>query len=736
MSSRKPSFGRAMVKLRFPILILAIVLLIPAMFGYLNTRTNYDILSYLPNNIETMKGQDILLKDFGKGGFSLVIFDGMKDKDVAKVEKKFKKIDHVDSVIWYDSIADLSIPKDMLPDEVYKAFNHKDSTMMAVFFDTGTSADETMDAITQMRKVAGKQCFVSGMSAMVTDLKNLTEQEEPIYVAIAVVLSVIVMMLFMDSYIVPLLFLASIGIAIIWNLGSNIFLGQISYITKALAAILQLAVTMDYSIFLWHSYEEQLRLHNGDRKAAMADAINATIVSVAGSSVTTIAGFIALCFMTFKLGLDLGIVMAKGVLLGVISCVTVLPALILLFHPLIEKTRHRNILPDMHKLAHWIIDHRKVFIVLFIIIWIPAAWGETHTESYYDLGAKLPANLGYTIARHKLENDFDTGSTHMILANRDLSTRKTYAMIDAVEDVKGVKNVLGINSVLGPSVPEDMVPDELRGVLESGKYQLLIVNSKYTTGTDAVNKQVDQINKVMKPYDKTAMLIGEAPATKDLITIADHDFNVVNVVSIVMIFVIIAITLQSFSLPFILVCVIEFAIFINLGIPYYTHTPLVFIAPICISTIQLGSTVDYAILMTTRYKTKRYAGFNKHDAIEDALAFAIPSIVVSALGLFAATFGVAVYSEVDIIKSMCSLMARGALISLLSVMFMLPSLLMVFDHIIIKTSRGFINKNKAGGNQGQQKQSEQSHHDADDVPEPTKVLDATVDTQMINLNHQ
>jgi predicted RND superfamily exporter protein len=690
------AFSKKVVKFRFPILIAAILLMIPSVFGYLHTRTNYDILTYLPDSIDTIKGQNILKDEFGKGAFSLVIFDGMSDKEIAKTEAEFKQIDHVNSVIWYDDVADLNIPKQMIPSDVYKAFNSGDSTLMAVFFDTSTSADETMNAITQMRKVAGKNCYISGMSMMVTDLKNLTEKEEPIYVGIAVILSCIAMMVFMDSYVVPLVFLANIGIAIVWNLGTNQFLGEVSFITKALAAVLQLAVTMDYSIFLWHSFEEQLQLNRGDPKSAMAKAIAATIVSVTGSSITTVAGFIAMCFMTFKLGMNLGIVMAKGVILGVLSCVTVLPALILLFGPLIEKTRHRNILPDMHKLAHGIIDHRKLFIIIFIVVWIPASYGYHHIQTYYDMGSKLPKTLQYSIAREKMEKDFKTGATHMILAKKDLSTRDAHNMIDGIEKVKGVKNVLAMDSFLGPMVPKQMIPSSVRSQLTSGKYQLMIINSEYSTGTDQVNSQITKIQKVMKRYDKTAMLIGEAPCTKDLITISNHDFNVVNAVSIAMIFLIIALVLQSFSLPFILVGVIEFAIFINLGIPFYTHTTLVFIASICISTIQLGATVDYAILMTTRYKTERYNGKDKRDAIETALAFAIPSIIVSAAGFFAATFGVAVYSDIDIISSLCTLLARGAIISMLSVIFILPSLLMLFDHVIIKTSKGFINPARTG----------------------------------------
>lgn len=690
------AFGKKVVQLRFVILAAALLLLIPSIIGYNNTRINYDVLTYLPDSIDTIKGQNILKDDFGTGGFSLVIFEGMSDQEIAKTEAKFKQIDHVKNVIWYDDLADLTIPKEMIPSDIYKAFNSGDATLMAVFFDTSTSSDETMNAITQMRKVAKKQCYVSGMSAMVTDLKNLTEQEEPTYVGLAVLLSCIAMMIFMDSYVVPLIFLANIGIAIIWNLGSNFFFGEISFITQALAAVLQLAVTMDYSIFLWHSFEEQISLFPDDPKKAMAKAIAATVTSVTGSSITTVAGFIAMCFMTFRLGLDLGVVMAKGVILGVISCVTVLPALILIFRKLIEKTRHRNILPDMHKLAHYIIDHRVIFIIVFIVVWFPASYGYNHLQTYYDMGSRLPKTLEYSVARDKMDKEFKTGATHMILAKKDLSTRDAHDMIDGISDIKGVKNVIAMDSFVGAMVPKEMIPDSIKDQLQSGKYQLMIINSQYQTGTPKVNAQITRINRVMKRYDKSALLIGEAPCTKDLITIANHDFNVVNAVSIAMIFIIIALVLQSITLPIILVAVIEFAIFINLGIPFYTHTTLVFIASICISTIQLGATVDYAILMTTRYKTERFGGKNKHDAIETALAFAIPSVIVSAASFFAATFGVALYSNIDIISSLCTLLARGALISMLSVIFILPSLLMIFDGVIIRTSKGFINKEKVG----------------------------------------
>ncbi|MBR0383993.1 MAG: MMPL family transporter [Eubacteriaceae bacterium] len=683
------TFGRAVTKHRKLILLIGVLLLIPAGIGYFNTRINYDILTYLPEDIETVKGQNILKDQFGKGAFSLVMVEGMSDKDIAALEDKFRKIDHVESVVWYDSLVGLEMPKEMIPDRFYEAFNKGDTTMMAVFFDTSTSADETISAIESMRKVAGEQVFISGMSVMVTDLKALTEQEEPIYILIAVGLSALVMMLFLDSFLIPIIFLLCIGMAIVWNLGSNIFLGEISYITKSLAAVLQLAVTMDYSIFLWHSFEEK-RKQNDDRLEAMAEAIAETVTSVVGSSITTVAGFVALCFMTFTLGFDLGIVMAKGVVLGVISCVTVLPAMILIFDKAIEKTRHKPILPDMHGIASWITDHYKIFLVVFVILWIPAIFGYTQTQTYYDLGATLPGDLGYCIARDKLTDNFQTGSTHMILADTSTSRKDMHKMIGEIKKIDGVKAVLGADSLIDPSVPDNMIPDKIKNLLESNQYKLLIVMSEYTTATDEVNAQIDAINESLHKYDKTGMLIGEAPATKDLITISNHDFQVVNAVSIGLIFVIIAIVLMSASLPFILVAVIELAIFINLGIPYFTGTALPFIAPICISTIQLGATVDYAILMTSRYKSERFGGADKKTAITRALAFAMPSVIVSALGFFAATFGVGLYSRVDIISSLCILMSRGALISMACVILILPSLFMCFDKLICRTSKNFL----------------------------------------------
>lgn len=681
--------SRLIVRLRIPIIILAVILIVPSVFGMISTRINYDMLTYLPDEIDTVQGQNILLDDFGKGAFSIIMVEDMKPKDVAALRQKIAAADHVESAIWYDSLADLTIPPEVLPEKFYNAFNKDNSTLMAVFFDTSTSADETIEAIENIRSICGNQCFVTGMSALVTDLRDLCEQEEPIYILIAVSLSVVVMMLLMDSWLVPLLFLASIGMSILLNLGTNFFLGEISYITKALAAVLQLAVTMDYSIFLWHSYSEQKKRFEGDRERAMAHAISNTFASVTGSSITTIAGFIALCFMSFTLGLDLGIVMAKGVLLGVIGCLTTLPSMILLLDKVIEKTIHKPLIPSMDKLSKALLKRPLVFIVIFAVVLVPALFGYMNTEKYYDMTEALPQDMNYVISNSKLQETYDMSSTHMILCDADMKPKDAGKMLDEIGKTDGVKAALGFDSLLGPAVPEEILPDSIRSVLKGDKYQLMVVLSEYKTATDEVNEQVERINNIIKKYDKNAMLIGEAPCTKDLITITARDFEVVSIISVVAIFLIIGFVLKSFSLPFILVAVIEFAIFINLGIPYYTGTKLAFIAPICISTIQLGATVDYAILMTTRYKKERSLGNDKRTAAETALSASIPSILVSALGFFAATFGVGVYSKVDIISSMCMLMARGALISMFSVILILPSMLVLLDRLIVKTGFGF-----------------------------------------------
>ena len=686
------NFGKKVVKYRVLILILGVLLLIPSVFGYLHTRVNYDVLTYLPDNIETMKGQDILVNDFGTGAFSMFIVDGMEEKDVAKLKEKIEKVDHVANVIWYDSILDISVPMSMLPDDIYDVFNSDTGTMMAIFFDEGTSSDGTMDAIAQIREIAGKQCFLSGMSAVVTDTKNLAEKETPVYVLIAVILAVVVLGLTMESFFVPLLFMLSIGMAIIYNLGSNYFMGEISYITKALAAVLQLGVTMDYSIFLMHSYEEQQVRYDGDKKRAMAHAISQTFSSVIGSSVTTIAGFIALCFMSFTLGLDIGIVMVKGVIFGVIACVTILPSMILCCDKIIEKTKHKPFLPDIGRISDKVTKRYLVYVVLFLLFLFPAIYGNNHTAVYYNLDETLPKDLPSIIANEKLKEDYDMNTTHMILVDSSVSSTDVNKMIKEMDKVDGVKWALGLDSLVGPSVPSDMIPDSVSSMLKNDKYQLLLVNSEYKVASDEVNAQIKTLNKILHKYDNTGMLIGEGPLTADLIDITDQDFKTVSAVSIGIIFVIILVLFKSISLPVILVGVIEFAIFVNMGIPYYTGTKLPFVASIVIGTIQLGSTVDYAILMTTRYKRERNHGANKHDAITTAHRVSAQSIMVSALSFFAATIGVGLYSNIDMISSLCILMARGALISMVVVIFVLPSMFMVFDKVIVKTSKGFLPK--------------------------------------------
>ena len=682
-------FSKAVVRGRVAILILTVLLMIPAVFGMLETRINYDMLNYLPDDMDTVIGQNALLEDFGKGAFSFIVVENMPEKDVAALQEKLESVEHVETVLWYNSLMDTSIPMQLLPDKLYDAFNTGDATMMAVFFDTATSADETMDAIREIRSIAGKQCFVSGMSALVTDLKDLCEQEEPIYVAIAVVLACVAMMVFLDSWLIPFVFLASIGAAILLNLGSNWFMGEISYITKALSAVLQLAVTMDYSIFLWHSYNEQRAIYP-DKCEAMAHAISATLTSVVGSSITTIAGFLALCFMSFTLGRDLGIVMAKGVLLGVLSCVTVLPSLILLLDKPLQKTRHRSILPKMDGLAKGVTKVFPVFLALFVVL-APVfyfAYDKTNDEVYYDMGQCLPEDMEYVIANSKLSEEFDIASTHMLLVDASLPSKQVRSMISDMEQVDGVKYVLGLESVVGAGVPEEILPDSVRSILKSDKWELLLINSEYKVASDEVNAQIDSLNAILKKYDPTGMLIGEAPCMKDMIETTDHDFKVVNAVSILAIFLIILLVERSISLPFLLIAVIELAIFINLGLPHFLGQSLPFIAPICISTIQLGATVDYAILMTTRYKAERLADKEKRPAVITALSTSIPSIIVSGMGLFAATFGVAIYSDIDIISSMCMLMARGAIVSMLCVILILPALLLLCDRLVCATTLG------------------------------------------------
>lgn len=689
-------FGKWVVKHRSLILIIGILLLIPSAFGYFHTRVNYDILNYLPDEIDTMKGQEIMVDEFGTGAFSMCVVEGMSDKDISKMRKEMCKVDGVKDVLWYDSFLDLSVPVEMLPDSIKDVFINKDadSTILFVLYPNSISADETMDAIESIRKVMNKQCYLSGMSAVVTDTKNLSNKETPIYVLIAVILSTIVLALAMDSAIIPVFFLLSIGMAIVYNLGTNVIKGEISYVTQALAAVLQLGVTMDYSIFLWHSYEEKQQVYPGEKGRAMAHAISNTISSVVGSSITTVAGFIALCFMSFTLGMDLGVVMAKGVVFGVICCVTVLPSMILIFDNAIEKTKHKVILPDLSGISKWVTQHFYIFLILFFVLIGPAVYGYTHNTVYYDLAGTLPESLESITANNKLEEQYHMGATHMVLLDANTSTKDVVKMTKEMEKVDGVKAVLGLDSIVGSTIPKDMLPDQIREVFESGKYKMLLIMSEYKVASDEVNEQCDTLKQMVKDCDENGMLIGEAPCTKDLIEITDDDFKMVSAVSIGVIFVIIAFVFKSITLPVILVAVIEFAIFINMGIPTYTKTAIPFIASIVIGTIQLGATVDYAILMTNKYKRARHNGLEKKEAVIEGMKGSVQSIVVSALSFFAATFGVGMYSNIDMISSLCTLMARGALISMVVVILLLPTMFMIFDKVIIHTSAGFINKEK------------------------------------------
>lgn len=580
---------------------------------------------------------------------------------------------------------------DVIPEKIRNAFNNdeKGSTLLIATFDTSTSADETLDGVEKIRKLTKNQCFQSGMSATIADIKKICNTEAVMYVVLAAGLSAIVLALTMDSFLAPVFFLLSIGMAIVYNLGTNFIAGEISFITQALAAVLQLAVTLDYSIFLWHSYQEYREKYPDEKERAMAHAISNTIVSVIGSSITTVAGFVAMCFMTFTLGLDLGIVMAKGVIFGVIGCVTILPAMILTFDKAIQKTKHKALMPNMDKIGNFVTRKYGLFIVLFVVILIPALYGYTHTNVYYDLAGTLPKDLESVVANSKLEDDFSMGATHMILADSNMSSKDTSAMLDAISEVDGVKVAAGLDNLVGPAVPKEVIPDTYKKILDNGKYKLILVASEYKTASDEVNNQITEIQNIVKKYDTKAMVIGEAPCTKDLIDITDKDFKTVSAVSIVLIFIIIAVVLKSISLPVILVAVIEFAIFINMGIPAYTGTTLPFIASIVIGTIQLGATVDYAILMTNKYKKARYNGAGKKEAITSALNGSIQSVFVSALSFFAATFGVGMYSSIDMISSLCVLLARGAIISFLVVVLVLPAMFMIFDKLIINTSMGF-----------------------------------------------
>ena len=680
------NFGKKVVKYRVLILILGVLLLIPSVFGYLNTRVNYDVLTYLPDNIETMKGQDILVNEFGTGAFSMFIVDGMEEKDVAELKEKIEKVDHVANVIWYDSIADISVPMSMLPDDIYDVFNSDTGTMMAIFFDEGTSSDGTMDAIAQIRKIAGKQCFLSGMSAVVTDTKNLAEKETPVYVLIAVILAVIVLGLTMESFFVPLLFMLSIGMAIIYNLGSNYFMGEISYITKALAAVLQLGVTLDYSIFLMHSYEEQQVRYDGDKKRAMAHAISQTFSSVMGSSITTIAGFIALCFMSFTLGLDIGIVMVKGVIFGVIACVTILPSMILCCDKIIEKTKHKPFLPDIGRISDKVTKRYLVYVVLFLLFLFPAIYGNNHTEIYYNIDKSLPQSLPSNVANKKLSEEFGMSNIHMVMIKNGMSQKELSNMQKEIDKVDGVEWCLGMNSVIGSSIPSDMIPSSMKEMLQSDEYEMQFICSNYKSATEKVNKQINEINNIVKKYSPGSMVIGEAPLMNDLETVTNVDLRNVNIASIAAIFVIILIVFKSISLPVILVAVIEFAICVNMAVPYYTGLSLPFVASIVIGTIQLGATVDYAILMTSRYQKERINGKKKMEAIRIAHETSMQSIITSGLSFFAATIGIAIYSNIDMISAICTLLARGAVISTVAVIFILPAMFMIFDKLICKTT--------------------------------------------------
>ena len=679
--------GKAIAKGRFLIFILALALLVPSAIGYLNTRVNYDILSYLPESLETVSGQDIMVDEFGMGAFSMVIVEGMDNKDAAALEADLETINHVKEVLWYDDMLDLSVPVSMIPDSIRDAFFQGDATMMIALFDNTTSADETMEAITDMRKMVGKDCFISGMSGVVTDIKNLALQEMPVYVVIASLLSLLVLLLTTDSFVLPFIFLSSIGFAVVYNMGTNIFLGQISYITQALVAVLQLGVTMDYSIFLLNSYEEA-KPNYENRNDAMAEAISNTFISVAGSSVTTVAGFAALIFMTFELGRDLGIVMIKGVVIGVICCVTVLPSMILIFEKAIDKTRHKPLLPSMDKISDFIIKHSWIWLILFVVAFVPALNGNNGVELYYNIDSGLPDTLDSAIANKKLSDEFHMSNVHLIMVDSSLDAKSKKEILNKVEDVDGVKWALGLNSVTGEMIPDSMIPKKLTSKLKSDNYEIMFVCSDYSAATDEVNAQIASINDIVKSYDPTGMVIGEAPLMKDLEDTTSVDLVTVNTVSILAIFVIVMIVFKSISLPAILVTVIEFAIFVNMAFSYYRGISQPFVAPIVVGTIQLGATVDYAILMTNRYKTERMAGKEKHEAISIAHKTSFKSILTSGLSLFAATIGVALYSNIDMIRSIVILLCRGAIISMIIVLVLLPAMLTLFDKVICYTTIG------------------------------------------------
>lgn len=684
--------GKWIARHRILMLIIGFLLVIPSAIGMAKTRVNYDLLSYLPEHLETVKGQDILVDEYGMGAFSMVVIENMEMKDVQKLKEQFCEVPHVKDVLWYDDIADISLPVEMLPKDIREGFFKGDATMMIALFDNTTSSDDAMEAVTEMRKIANEQCFISGMTGVVTDIKNIALQELPVYVVIAAVLSLVVLELTGGSFVVPFLFLLSIGLAILYNLGSNIFLGETSYITKALTAVLQLGVTMDYSIFLLNSYEENKKRFPGDKERAMGHAISNTFKSVAGSSVTTVAGFIALCVMTFALGRDLGIVMAKGVLIGVVCCVTVLPSLVLVFDKPIEKTKHKPLMSNMDKPSAFITKHYKAWIVIFLVLLFPAIYGNNHTQIYYNIAESLPSTLDSNVANDELKKDFEMSNMHMILMDKNMDGINKQKMFDAIDEVDGVKWTISMNSLVGPTIPESMIPSELKDIFQSDQYELAFVCSEYGSATDEVNAQIASIQEIVKQYDSTGMVIGEAPLMKDLQDVTDVDLVNVNVLSIAAIFVIILILFKSISLPVILVAVIEFAIMINMAIPYYQGISLPFVASIVIGAIQLGATVDYAILMTTRYQKERQNGRDKMEAISIAHKTSMPSIISSGLSFFAATFGVSLYSQVEMIGAICTLLARGAIISMIVVIMILPAMFMIFDKVICKTSIGFLKK--------------------------------------------
>ena len=680
--------GKWIAKHRFIILLLGILLLIPSFIGMAKTRINYDLLSYLPESLETVEGQDVMVDEYGMGAFAMVVVEDTDMKDIQKLADQFNKVDHVEKVLWYGDVADLSLPVEMIPSDLRKAFYNGDATLMLALFDNTTSSDEAMNAVGEMRKIASKQCFIAGMTGVVADIKNVAMKEVPIYVVIAAILSFLVLEITGESFLVPIFFLISIGVAIVYNLGSNIFLGEICYITKALTAVLQLGVTMDYSIFLLNSYEENKRRFPGDKNRAMGHAISNTFKSIVGSSVTTVAGFVALCVMTFALGRDLGIVMAKGVIIGVVCCVTILPSLILAFDKQIEKTKHRPLIKSVDGASNFIIKHHWVWLIVFLVLLLPAVHGNNNTKIYYDIAKSMPSSLPSNVATDRLKKDFNMSTIHMVMMDSNMDSKDKRDMLKEIDNVEGVKWTISMSSLVGASVPESMIPKDVKSMLQSGDHELAFICSEYESATPKVNKQIAKINKITKNYDKTSMVIGEAPLMKDLEDVTNIDIQNVNIASIAAIFVIILIIFKSISLPVILVAIIEFAIAVNMAVPYYQGVSLPFVASIVIGTIQLGETVDYAIVYTNRYLKERRNGKNKLEAVSIAHKSNMLSIITSALSLFAATYGVACYSQVDMIGSICTLLARGAIISMIVVLTLLPTMFLIFDKAICKTTKG------------------------------------------------